>query len=389
MFWGLSSNTLEVKAASYDTGSWSQTFTMDIKPTSGTVGSYGVNLSGQSGSSTISLSGTEGSTGSIFLSGSSGSTSVSLAGTLSGGSGTTFRYWDVDVTFPYDFVKNVTNTDLYEPYFVFWYGSTTCTVNSGTVTSFDIIESSTGKSCINNSRCYFPRSGHVSQGRFFDSQLVKIHLTNAIRTDGTFGGLSDSYSFTFSLSAGYTFGSLSTDEYVSNASTVTSDPVAQESLNNIESSSQAIETSVTSDTGGGLLATIKNFFGGFFSNLINSILGLFVPDSTYFSTWFDNLNTLLSDKLGMLYAPFDLLISTLNAVYSADTTEPGITFPGITWDGETVIAPYTFYFSSLGTDFQNLRDAVYFGTDVVLLFAFLHLLQKKIALVITGSEVNG
>lgn len=199
-----------------------------------------------------------------------------------------------------------------------------------------------------------------------------------------------SYSFTLDTTFTGTFnGRLAGADEIQQATTQVVDTAANQSLDAIEQSSQQIATSVTSDTGGGLLATIKNFFGGFFSNLINSILGLFVPSSDYFSTWFSNLNTLLSDKLGMLYAPFDLLISTLNAIYSADTTEPGIVFPGFDWDGQTVIEPFTFYFSSLGDQFETFREAVYFSTDVIFLFAFLYLMQKKIALVLTGSEVNG
>ena len=190
---------------------------------------------------------------------------------------------------------------------------------------------------------------------------------------------------TFSYSCIFGYGATSS----SSASMPVVDSGANQSLNSISQSSQAIETSVTSDTGGGLLATIKNFFGSFFSNIINSFISLFVPSSDFFSDWFDDVNTLLSDKLGMLYAPFDLLISTLQAVYSADSTESGIPFPGIEWDGTYLVEPFTFYFSSLGQQFNDLREAVYFGTDVIFLFAFLYLLQKKIALVITGSEVNG
>lgn len=155
-------------------------------------------------------------------------------------------------------------------------------------------------------------------------------------------------------------------------------------------SSQAIEESVTSETGTGLLATIKNFFGSFFSNIINSFISLFVPSSDYFSTWFENLNDLLSEKLGMLYAPFDFIISILNSVYSADTSEPSIPFPAITWDGTTLVSAQNLKFSELlGDNYSTLQGYVYFGTDTVLLFAFLYLLQRKIALILTGSEANG
>lgn len=263
----------------------------------------------------------------------------------------------------------------------------TCNVGSCVLSSVSL----NGKSLFNLSwwkRSELIRYGFSDGSHFcptvdlnFQFSYSKIGLNTELRQNPI--------TITFNFSNTFEVSIANESDYNSNAGTVVTDPQIHNDLSNLNDSTNAIEESVTSDTGGGILATIKNFFGGFFSNLINSILGLFVPSSDYFSTWFSNLNTLLSDKLGMLYAPFDLLISTLNAIYSADTSEPGIVFPGFDWDGETVIEPYTFYFSSLGEKFQNLRDAVYFATDVVLLFAFLHLLQKKIALVITGSEVNG
>lgn len=127
---------------------------------------------------------------------------------------------------------------------------------------------------------------------------------------------------------------------------------------------------------------ITDFFGSFFDNLLH----IFVPEDGYFSTWFDKVNTLLSDKLGMLYAPFDLVISTLQAIYSADSTESGIPFPGIKWEDTWLVEPFTFTFASLGSDFDDLRDKVYFATDTVLVLTFLMLLQSKVKLILEGHE---
>lgn len=166
-----------------------------------------------------------------------------------------------------------------------------------------------------------------------------------------------------------------------------SDSQLNTQMTQLNTSTQAIEQSVTSDSGGGILATIKNFFGGFFTNLFNSILSLFVPSSDYFTTWFTNVNALLSDKLGMLYAPLDLLISTLNAVYSASSDFSGIPFPEIKWGDTVLVSAQNLTFSNLlGEHFEDIQGYVYFGTDVVLLFAFLMLLQRKITLVLRGHE---
>lgn len=149
---------------------------------------------------------------------------------------------------------------------------------------------------------------------------------------------------------------------------------------------QISQETTAQNTRTGILNQITSFFGSFFENIINALKSLFIPEDGYFTDWFTRLNTLLSAKLGMLYAPFDLVISVLTALGSASTSEAGIPFPELAWDGQVIIPAQTFYFSSLGSSFNDLRDAVYFGTDVVLLFAFLVLLQRKINLVMRGSE---
>lgn len=171
-------------------------------------------------------------------------------------------------------------------------------------------------------------------------------------------------------------GNIATASDIKTAETQVSDAGTQQELSELNESTDAIEESVTSDTGGGLLATIKSWFGSFFDNLIH----VFVPEDGYFTEWFNRLNSLLADKLGMLYAPFDLLITTLQAIYDTNSNEPGIPFPGIKWEDTWLVEPTTFYFSSLGDSegIIKLRDTVYFGTDVVLLFSFLFLLERKI-----------
>ena len=94
------------------------------------------------------------------------------------------------------------------------------------------------------------------------------------------------------------------EEYKYNMdSTAVTDTIAHQQLETLNDSTEQIEDSVTNPTGTGILGTIKNFFNGFFGWLHDTILGLFVPESSYFTTWFTNVNTLLSDKLGMLYHP--------------------------------------------------------------------------------------
>lgn len=182
------------------------------------------------------------------------------------------------------------------------------------------------------------------------------------------------FSITYNYSAQLSY---ATSSEIESAKVSVSDNGAQNRLDNvIEQNENAQETREEQ------LESQKSFFGSFFDNLIH----VFVPDSGYFEDWFSRLNDLLAEKLGMLYAPFDLLITTLEAIYDSDNSESGIPFPGIKWEDTYIVEPFTFSFESLGNSegITKLRDTVYFGTDVVLLFAFLYLLEQKIKEILEG-----
>lgn len=221
--------------------------------------------------------------------------------------------------------------------------------------------------------------------------IIHFYISN---TETSSSYITNSFTFTFSGNITVVEGE---NPNTIDGTVSTNDSTANDHLDSIEDSSSstaessaAIAESVTSTTGTGLLATIKNFFGSFFTNIINSFKSLFIPDDDYFSDWFNNLNDLLSDKLGMLYSPFDFLITVLESVYDADTTESSIPFPEIAWDDTVLVESQSITFSDLlGDNFDTIQGYVYFATDVVLLFAFLYLLQRKVALILTGSEVNG
>lgn len=175
------------------------------------------------------------------------------------------------------------------------------------------------------------------------------------------------YTVTCSFTTQLYIGPSSAEEY--QAAQPVQDSQSHQKLDDINSN-----TSSTAQSSSGILSKVTEFFGSFFSNLI----GVFVPEDGYFSNWFIRLNTLLADKLGMLYAPFDLLIQVLTSIMNADSSFAGIPFPGIQWEDTWLVEPFTFTFDSLGTVYTDLQGYVYFGTDVLLLIAFFGLLQDKI-----------
>lgn len=128
------------------------------------------------------------------------------------------------------------------------------------------------------------------------------------------------------------------------------------------------------ETSKGILGKITEFFGSFFENL----KGLFVPEDGYFSDFFNRLNDFFADKLGMLYAPIDMFIKFLNTIKDASSTDSGITFPELAWDGTVIIPETKFSFSTITKDFPGLQEKIYFVTDVILVGAVLWLLQVKL-----------
>lgn len=128
------------------------------------------------------------------------------------------------------------------------------------------------------------------------------------------------------------------------------------------------------ETSKGILGKITDFFGSFFENL----KGLFVPEDGYFSDFFNRLNDFFADKLGMLYAPIDMFITFLNTIKDASSTDSGITFPELAWDGTVIIPETKFSFSTITKDFPGLQEKIYFVTDVILVGAVLWLLQVKL-----------
>lgn len=371
------------------TGSYQGSYT-------GSVSSSGSESGGESGTISVNVYGTvvEGhvdydSSGDVSTS-DSGSLSSTSSGTISfssTSSGDVCTHVKIPVDMHYIRYGNQTIDPSSYYAFSVYANSITANGGSGTLKNFTVTDS-VGNILYIQGGARAPKFDVGSN--FLYATSNKFGIYGYIEFDYVLWNYSgsDFVNVTFNLNP---FLRLVKEEYQATVgSSVVSDTVAHEIQQSTLESSQAIEESVTSDTGTGLLATIKNFFGSFFSNIINSFISLFVPSSDYFSTWFENLNDLLSDKLGMLYSPFDFIISILNSVYSADTSEPSIPFPAIIWDGTTLVSAQNLKFSEiLGDNYSTLQGYVYFGTDTVLLFAFLYLLQRKIALILTGSEANG
>ncbi len=130
----------------------------------------------------------------------------------------------------------------------------------------------------------------------------------------------------------------------------------------------------TNETTKGIFSSIKDFFGSFFQNLIDSVVSLFVPSAEEMGGLFDQLNQFFSDRFGFLYAPFDYMIKLMN-VFLSSTGSTGITLPGFSIMGYEVWTDQTYDLSSdplVGTILGYVR----IGTGILLSGYFIMFLQN-------------
>lgn len=119
----------------------------------------------------------------------------------------------------------------------------------------------------------------------------------------------------------------------------------------------------------------KKFFDGFFGNLIESLIGVFVPEDGYFSDYFNRLNDFFSDKFGFLYSPIDIMVQFFELFMNIGDT-PELTFPGFSIMGYTVWEPVTVNWEELVSGF-GLFDYIRVGGDAIIIISFVNFVSKK------------
>lgn len=119
----------------------------------------------------------------------------------------------------------------------------------------------------------------------------------------------------------------------------------------------------------------KKFFDGFFGNLVESLVGVFVPEDGYFSDYFNRLNDFFSDKFGFLYSPIDIMVQFFGLFINIGDA-PELTFPGFSIMGYTVWEPVTVNWEELVSAF-GLFDYIRVGGDAIIVISFLNFVSKK------------
>lgn len=132
------------------------------------------------------------------------------------------------------------------------------------------------------------------------------------------------------------------------------------------------------ETQKGIFSSIKEFFAGFFDNLTNSIIGIFVPSSEEMSELFNQLNDFFSDTFGFLYFPFEFIVKFLTVFVDSASFDSGahyLTFPGFSIMGIQVWQPIKFgllEYPVISTIFTYVRTV----TGIILSVAFVNYLRS-------------
>lgn len=154
----------------------------------------------------------------------------------------------------------------------------------------------------------------------------------------------------------------------------------QEKGNELQQEGNALQKE-QNDISKGIFDKIADFFASFFSNLMDSIKGLFIPEDGYFSDFFTRLNDFFSDKLGLLYTPIDVLVRILTSLKDAERGNYTLDFPGLKWGNTYIIPEKSVTLSSVflhNKEFTALSSKVRLVINFVMIISVLNLLSKKL-----------
>lgn len=131
----------------------------------------------------------------------------------------------------------------------------------------------------------------------------------------------------------------------------------------------------------------KGFFQGLLDGILNGIKSFFIPSGDFFTQYFDDWNTWMSDHFGILYYPLDLFIDLCNRLLNLSVPDdPTITFPALQVGDTTLLAAqtYTFDFSGLSA-IDNLHNIYLTVVDVIVVIWLVNLAKNKLNEIMSGG----
>lgn len=154
------------------------------------------------------------------------------------------------------------------------------------------------------------------------------------------------------------------------------------------------DDSITSDEQlvGGVSGILQNIID-LPKKIIDGIAGIFIPSDGFFSDYFNELNSWFSDRLGILYFPFDFIVSFFSRIYTSDFGAPTIEIPamkiplfeeyGNIYDGTT----FNFMeFVNQNETFKYIYNLYLIAVDGIVIFGLVRLLMRKYEEVTSGGN---
>lgn len=141
-----------------------------------------------------------------------------------------------------------------------------------------------------------------------------------------------------------------------------------------EMEEQTGELKEQTSTQKGMLSKMTEFFGGFFDNLVDSVIGLFVPSSEEMSAILSRFNTFFEETFGVLFYPFTVLGRCINYLITCDHHTSAM-FPSFSIMGYKVWDNIYFDLTSIpivATIFGYVRT----GMGVAITFAFINYMRN-------------
>lgn len=132
----------------------------------------------------------------------------------------------------------------------------------------------------------------------------------------------------------------------------------------------------------------ENFFGRKLVELIiDGIKSLFIPEDDFFSNYFDEIKSWFSERLGFLWAPFQLLLDILDKILHINFSEPSFSIPDIyePFTNQMIISSQDFNFNDLleNTSIKTVHDIYLILVDAFIVFNLYKLAQEKLEEVFT------
>lgn len=127
------------------------------------------------------------------------------------------------------------------------------------------------------------------------------------------------------------------------------------------------------------------------SGILGGIARLFVPSSDFFLNYFNNLNDWLTNHLGFIYTPFEIVINLFQRILTIDYSNPHVEIGPYTLplnEDFELVPKITYYFNDLleNQKFKDVYDIYLVIVDGIIYTGFVYLCYCKYEEIIGGSK---